>query len=84
MPEPAPFTLHIESKGLVSDPDFAFIYAFWRPDNTPLINPQRKGCLILVGTKEYILTEPYYSIIEALDRFKSASQKKVLMKDWLH
>lgn len=72
LPQLAPFVLHIESHGLLSDPDFRFIYDFWHPDLFPVVNPQRTGCLIIVGGKDYILTEPYYSIVEIIDRFNTS------------
>lgn len=75
LPEPSPFTLHIESTGLISDPDFTILCNFWRSNDLPVIHPKRKGCLLLVGTKKYILTDPHYSIIKAIDEVNSVDSK---------
>ncbi len=73
LPEPWSFVLHLESRGrLLSDPDFCFHYQFWHPQQVSVVNFRRTGCLIEVGGQKFILSEPYYSIVENIDRFNAA------------
>ena len=72
LPEPAPFTLQIDSEGRVGDRDFRIGYR-WLDGRGRIVYPRpRQGALLPVGTRQYRLPDPLFSLVELIDRFQAA------------
>ncbi|NLG69696.1 MAG: hypothetical protein GX496_09095, partial [Firmicutes bacterium] len=72
LPEPAPLTLRIDSEGRVGDCDFRIGYR-WVDGRGRVVYPKpRVGALLPVGTRQYRLPDPVFSLVELIDCFQAA------------
>lgn len=74
LPPSIPYILHIESNANVFiHPEFKLSYLFWHPERRPVVYYERIGALIKIGGNDFILSEPYYSILNEIDIFNAIS-----------
>jgi len=67
LPGPVPFALEVRSRGTL-DRDFRFDYR-WMHQGRPVVGAQRLGSGLSVGKHSFRVTEPQFSLLEAMDRF---------------
>ncbi|MET3912102.1 hypothetical protein ABID59_006472 [Bradyrhizobium sp. S3.3.6] len=60
--------LQIETRGLITEADFRILYRWIGPGNRPL-RVDRMGCRLIVDGGTYRLSEPLYSMVNAIDEF---------------
>lgn len=83
LPDPAPFDLQVNANGAIHDIQFALRYDFTR-NGRPIWSFQREGAWVRVGRKAFVLLNPLYSIVDAIERFNLADHKKLerRMLEW--
>ncbi len=69
LPAPMPYTLEIQGRGLVTDSDFRFSYRFIHPNGRPVMGADRVGPVVRAGEAPHVISEPFYSLISAMERF---------------
>jgi len=72
LPSPAPFSLRIESRGRIDQKSFLCSYRYVNARGQSVLSAKRSGCLLLAAGRTYLLSDPLYSIIEAIDAFNFA------------
>jgi HJR/Mrr/RecB family endonuclease len=65
-------SLQVESKGLVTDPDFR-VLARWVGQANRSLQAKRDGAFLQVDGENYRLPEPIYDLCEAIDSFAAAA-----------
>ena len=71
LPERSPFTLSIEHRGTLGQPNFQFKYQFFEPDGRPVIAPKRIGAAILLGNRHYRLSDAHFALLDGIDEFNA-------------
>lgn len=69
LPAPMPYTLEVQGCGLVTDSDFRFSYRFIHPNGRPVMGAERLGPVVRAGDVPYVISEPFFSLISAMERF---------------
>ena len=69
LPDVAPFALEVTANGAIHDPDFDVRCGYIR-DGRRILGVQRQGAWLRVGDVDFVLLDPLYSIVEAVDRFR--------------
>lgn len=81
LPDPAPYVLEILAGGAISNANFNLRYGFLQNDRR-VIGVKREGTWLQVGDRDFLLLDPLYSIVCAIDEFrrsgKSALESKML------
>lgn len=76
LPEPCPYQLTIHTPAsLIREPNPRFQWSFYE-GMRQVVGPRIEGCFVAVGSKRYVLSEPLYTIIQALDRFNRSMPKE--------
>ena len=70
LPDAAPFALEVTANGAIHDPAFELRCGFVR-DGRRILGVQRQGAWLCAGGVDFVLPDPLYSIVEAVDRFRS-------------
>ncbi len=65
------FALQVETKNLITDPNFRILARWIGVANRPL-QSERQGAFLLVEGQKYRLPEPLFSLCEAIDTFAAA------------
>ena len=76
LPSNYPYEIYIQSNGQLNQNSFKFNFNFY--DFTPngnRLNAKRKGAIIEIEKREYLLTKNQFLICEALDNFNSLSEE---------
>ena len=71
LPDPAPYRLEVRGRGLLSSPDFRVEYRLLSTEGRAVIGAVRTGALLTVGSRQYILLEPLYSLVCGFDDFNN-------------
>src|SRR5712691_4995330 len=66
LPSSVPYALQVETKNLITDPDFR-VFGRWVGEGNRPIRTEREGALLSIEGRKYRLPEPLYSLIAALD-----------------
>jgi hypothetical protein len=77
LPAPMPYTLEVQGRGLVTDPNFRFGYRFIYPNGRPVMGAERSGPLINAGAFSHVISEPFFSLVSAIDRFNSSPPAQI-------
>ena len=72
LPLPMPFNLSISGQGIFSSPDFKFSYIFKHRDTRPVMKFEREGATLKVGKETYLISQPYFRLIEEMDAFNAS------------
>ena len=72
LPDAMPFALEIVSDGSINDVDFR-IHCGYIGKGRRILGVIREGAWLRVGEKDYVLLDPLYGIVEAIDEFNQAS-----------
>ncbi|MFN3725244.1 MAG: DEAD/DEAH box helicase [Allosphingosinicella sp.] len=71
LPQAPPATLFIQHKGTIEQESFRVDYRWDHVSGRQLINPDRAGAFLTIGTRRYLLPEDLFGIVDAIDRFNS-------------
>lgn len=71
LPEACPYTLEITADGTLPDANFELHYGFVQKGRR-ILGPERIGAWLRTGNEHFILINPLYDIIEAIDQFNRA------------
>lgn len=77
LPSPLPFTLDINHEGTLDQPNFRFDYHWLRNNQHPVLGAHRSGALLKVGSQQYRIPEPYYSLARGMDDFNDAPPEQL-------
>jgi len=77
LPPAAPFRLCIKGQGILTSPSFKFIFHLAKQDGRPLLGIKRKGIFINVGSDNYTLLDPLFSLIEGMEAFNKTPPKEL-------
>ena len=69
LPDAAPFTLEVTGNGAIHDPEFEIRCSYIR-DGRRVLGVQRLGAWLHAAGFDFVLLDPLYSIVEAIDRFR--------------
>lgn len=73
LPQDCGVSLELSGTGAFADSDFSIERKLLHPNGRLVVAPEREGCFLRIGGKEFVLAEPLYSIWEAVERFNAAS-----------
>ena len=73
LPDAAPFTLEVVANGAIRDPAFEIRCGFIR-DGRRVLGVRREGAWLHAGDDDFILLDPLYSIVEAVERFRRSDE----------
>lgn len=79
LPDAAPFTLEVAANGTIHDPAFEIRYGFIR-DGRRVMGVRREGAWLRAGDDDFILLDPLYSIVEAVERFRRSDETELESK----
>jgi HJR/Mrr/RecB family endonuclease len=70
LPDSAPFGLEVLASGAIHDSDFEIRCGFIHADGRRVMGAARQGAWLRVGDKDFLLLDPLYSIVEAIEHFR--------------
>lgn len=70
LPEAGPFRLEIRGEGPISSNAFKLKSRLLRHDGKPVMGGNRDGVLLKSGSRQYVLLDPLYSILEAIREYQ--------------
>lgn len=70
LPDSAPFGLEVLASGAFHDTDFEIRCGFVHTDGRRVMGAERHGAWLRVGDKDFLLLDPLYSIVEAIEHFR--------------
>ncbi|WP_155984428.1 MULTISPECIES: DEAD/DEAH box helicase [unclassified Thioalkalivibrio] len=73
LPESSPFRLEIRGEGLIASSSFKLKSRLLRHDGKPVMGGQKDGALLKTGSRHYVLLDPMYSILQAIDEYEDLS-----------
>jgi hypothetical protein len=73
LPPTAPFTLFLSHDAPIGDPRFTLRVEWFQRDGAPVFAPRRSGSSLAVGARTYLILDPIYSALEAIDAVNAAS-----------
>ncbi len=79
LPDPAPVALQVTATGAIHDPDFEPRYGFLRAGR-PVAGAGRTGAWLRIGDSSFVLLDPIYTIAEAVDAFRQATEAGVAQR----
>lgn len=71
LPPSAPVRLKISGKGILTSSQFRFQYQLLKADGTPVMGFKRNGALVQIGTRQHLLLDPLYSLIQGMEEFNA-------------
>jgi hypothetical protein len=71
LPPSVRFALQVDTKNLVTDPDFR-ITGRWIDEANRSLRVRRRGAFLHIEEREYRLPEPLFGLVEAIDDFTAA------------
>ncbi len=71
LPPPSPYAVVVEHEGLLPDPQFALRVRFLDDTERSPIGVQRQGTVLTCGDHRFLLSDPIFSALEAIDRFNA-------------
>ncbi|MEO5369166.1 MAG: SNF2-related protein [Magnetococcus sp. DMHC-1] len=71
LPDPVPHTLHLESRGAITDAEFR-IACVWMDRGRELHGWQRLGAFLMQGSSQWRIPNPMFDIVEAVDVFRNS------------
>ena len=69
LPDVAPFALEVAANGAIHDADFEIRCGFIQ-DGRRILGAQREGAWLSVAGNDFVLLDPLYSIVVAIDQFR--------------
>ena len=83
LPDTAPFALEILASAAIHDADFKIRYGFLA-NRRRVLDVQRQGAWLQVGTQNFVLLDPLFAIAEAIDEFNRAERSglEARMRQW--
>jgi len=69
LPEKLPYSIEIQVQGTLLRPNSTVQWRFWQPEDGRAVIGEREGCFAHIGERQYIVPEPIYSLLEAIDAF---------------
>ncbi len=73
LPPVAPFTLFLSHDAPIGDPGFTLRVEWFQRDGSPLFGLRRQGTALMLGTKQFLVLDPLYATLEAIDAVNAAS-----------
>ncbi len=70
LPDPAPLRLKIQGRGILTSPSFRFQYKLVKGDGSAVMGAQRTGSILSIGTRQYLLLNPIFELLEGMDAFR--------------
>lgn len=77
LPADAPVVVSIENDGLLTDRDFRFRYSLLGVDGRPVLGWRREGVFLDFGGRRWVVPDPLYSLLEAMDSYNAAPPESV-------
>ncbi len=74
LPDPCPYTLEITADGALHDDDFKLYYGFIRKGRR-ILGHEREGAWLWAEGDSFILIDPLYDIVEAIEKSNSADDQ---------
>ena len=83
LPDHAPFAVEVVANGAIHDPDFEVHCGFVRAGRR-VLGVERTGAWIRVAGEDFVLPEPVYSLVEAIESFgaKDPAELEARMLRW--
>src|SRR6266511_1861104 len=75
LPPSVRVALQVETKNLITDPDFR-ILGRWVGEANRLLRAEREGAFLRVEGQSYRLPDPLFSLVEAIDAFAAADNEE--------
>lgn len=82
LPPAAPFRIQVRGEGAIATPGFRLRVGLMQPDGRPVTGGKRDGAVFRAGSREYVLLNPLYEVLEKADRFSSATTMDERMSKW--
>ena len=82
LPPVAPFRVQIRGEGAIATPAFQLRVGLMQSDGRPVTGGKRDGAIFRSGSREYVLLNPLYEILENAARFTSAKTMDERMSRW--
>ena len=73
LPDAAPFALEVLTNGAIHDPDFQVRCGYIR-EGRRVLGAEREGAWLRVAGGDFVLLDPLYSIVDAIDRFNRTEE----------
>ncbi len=77
LPSAAPYRLNVRGEGILTSPRFQFRFHLVGHDGRPVMGAQRTGVLLQVGSKQYTLLDPLYSLLEGMAAFNATPPEEM-------
>ncbi len=77
LPPPVQLVAHVETRGLITKPDFRVDCRMTRPNGQPVLGGERTGAWLRIGGAWERLPEPLFDIASAVDAFAATLQEDV-------
>ncbi len=71
LPPAAACRLEVRGQGLIASPSFQLSYQLLQHDARPIFNPRIKGAILSIGSKNYTLLDPLFSLVEGIQRYQN-------------
>ncbi len=73
LPLVVPFTLFLSHDSPINDPAFSLRVQWFQRDGTSVFDIRREGTALIAGGASWLVLDPLYSVLEALDAVNAAS-----------
>ena len=73
LPSVVPLTLFLSHDTPIGEPSFALGVAWFQRGGAPVFGPRREGTALAVGSARFLILDPLYSALEAIDAVNAAS-----------
>lgn len=82
LPPAAPFRLQVRGEGAIASEGFRLLVGLLRSDGRPVTGGRRDGVVFKSGSREYLLLNPLYEVLEKASSFSAASTMDERMLRW--
>ena len=82
LPPAAPFRLQVRGEGAIATEGFRLLVGLLRSDGRPVTGGRRDGVVFKSGSREYLLLNPLYEVLEKASSFSAASTMDERMSRW--
>lgn len=84
LPASPNIAIELRTTGAFSDPDFQIDRRLIRSDGRAIVAPSLDGCFLRIGDEEFVLSEPLFSLWEAVGRFNAHGERDLesRYRDW--